>query len=58
MKAAVDLSLVKLTGKQSDKIESENWKRLLEKVNTNYVFIGYKLRKLQKNFGSFERMIR
>ena len=57
---ALDLSLVKLTRKRSDddKVESENWKRLVEKVNTNYVFIGYKLRKLQKSFGTFERMIR
>ena len=42
----------------SNQHKSENWRLLVKNVNTNYVFMGYKLQKLPNNFGNFERMIR
>ena len=44
--------------KLNNKSESEKWRLLVEKVNTNYVFMGYKIRKFRKKFSNFERMIR
>ena len=44
--------------KLNNKSESEKWRLLVEKVNTNYVFMGYKIQKFRKKFSNFERMIR
>ena len=53
------ISMIKLNASTTIH-ENKNWIQLIQHVKTEYVFIGYKLRKWHKsnNFGHFERMLR
>ena len=49
------ITLVKLSSKEEP---SKYWVKLISYVQTDYVFVGYRLLNLQHNFGNFERMVR
>ena len=49
------ITLVKLSYKEEP---SKYWVKLISYVQTDYVFVGYRLLNLQQNFGNFERMVR
>ena len=50
-----NVKLVKLSSREE---KSQDWVKLIRYVETEYVFVGYRLLKLQQHFGNFERMVR